>query len=597
MRRRFNPAGSEKKDDPWDQFRTNPVPRHIYNQRSSDKTRCPDTLFCLAGLECKYDHPPSELILFHNNGGKGVRKYHIEPCTYSEGCTRRSTCTFAHNQSEYVCMFCGGKGDHLGRHCPTRAAYKNSSTPFDPSRPCDNFVNGKCEDGKNCYAVHVCPRCNTPGISQCPRCRDQYPLSVPPDSKFLLSQVAGNRAVGMASLSNIKRLDQLPSLNGCQQNRHAYLTNNRVSRDLIALSIGRYLNDQDTNSLYNSCINLHNNLKKELDKRNLKRLLEAMLGDDEKTVIQIIQTKRELLSLEPSQLGITEIECKKTWIRYRTEKVFMMALKLKRLDMIKIMYPHMDKLSEIEKAECEKQIEKLSQKNEILQQKYIEEHFVALIKIFSEDNSIAVKYIKNNATKLWEALIINAEEKTTSAIYAFRTLLLPTAAVTIDNYIVDIEQFLIAAMKAFESHCDKSANPKLYFRNDNQKKAYAIWVIGFIQSLLGPDLGKIYCQGIYVASKFQSLSKKAASFKLEEEKDGGRSFYRSSRESHSGLGFNFLCNDTGALVLSAEGLQLREATKSLVHFLAIKYDNLQKFLLNCILQQSQPEEGKQARKC
>lgn len=93
-----------------------PVPEDVL---TSNK-RCPGTFFCVTGLECKYYHLPPERVLFLNNGGKGIKKICIEACTYGEECPRRSTCTFAHNQSEFVCMYCAAKGDHLGRHCPKR---------------------------------------------------------------------------------------------------------------------------------------------------------------------------------------------------------------------------------------------------------------------------------------------------------------------------------------------------------------------------------------------------------------------------------------------------------------------------------------------
>lgn len=81
---------------------------------------CHQKFFCPDGLGCKKFHSQAERECFQNNGGKGVQKYRIDMCRQGLQCTRRTTCTFAHDQSEMVCHYCAARQDHIMQTCPKR---------------------------------------------------------------------------------------------------------------------------------------------------------------------------------------------------------------------------------------------------------------------------------------------------------------------------------------------------------------------------------------------------------------------------------------------------------------------------------------------
>jgi hypothetical protein len=102
----------------------------------------------------------------------------------------------------------------------------------------------------------------------------------------------------------------------------------------------------------------------------------------------------------------------------------------------------------------------------------------------------------------------------------------------IDEY-CDVEQFLMAAYKIYDEHLN------LFQNNLDRRDVFAICVIGFVQSLISPELAKAYCEDLDgVANNKKPISKRAEDLEL---KDGGP-FYRSSRTSRSGQGFTFYCS-------------------------------------------------------
>lgn len=277
-------------------------------------------------------------------------------------------------------------------------------------------------------------------------------------------------------------------------------------------------------------------------------LLQSVIDDNSEKVKAILDLSPELLLLDPASLGVTEIESQLTWQKFLTEKPFIMVQKLKRLEMTRTMLPYFEKLVPIkdmkavdakdEKSEAEKQwvIPKLldskveEQQNNKLQEKYIEDYFNALIATIISDNRVTVDSVRNSETQLSEASIKNLDEKTNQALQNFRDILLPNRAIAIDKYF-DIEQLLIAAYKVYEKRFGD-------FKNWHQRDLFAVCVVSFILSVAPPPLAKVYCESLVdVVDSNKPLGEKALAFKLQD----GRSFYRSSRDSHSGAGFTFLC--------------------------------------------------------
>jgi len=272
----------------------------------------------------------------------------------------------------------------------------------------------------------------------------------------------------------------------------------------------------------------------------IRELLQAVVDDDIHTAKFILDFDPKLLLLESANNDVTEIESKNTWHKFLTERPFIMAQKLKRLEMTKTLFSYFEHLenenhfqttdAKNETLEIVKQwvlpseisAEEQKQQSEKLQQEYIKIYFASLIETMAADNHVTVKWELDNEIKFYEARITNISKITESALETFRTQLLPETAIAIDKY-VDIGQILIAAYKAYEIFFGR-------FQNWNQRDLFAICVIGFIQSLVSPELAKIFCPDIG-----DSLSD---TFQLKN----GQSFYRAARDSHSGLGFNFFCS-------------------------------------------------------
>src|SRR3990167_5366754 len=63
-------------------------------------------------------------------------------------------------------------------------------------------------------------------------------------------------------------------------------------------------------------------------------------------------------------------------------------------------------------------------------------------------------------------------------------------------------------------------------------------MIGLAQSVLSPETAKIFCEGLYsVVEEKRAISARAGALKLLDDE----LFYRLSRDSRSGLGFEYLC--------------------------------------------------------
>lgn len=344
-----------------------------------------------------------------------------------------------------------------------------------------------------------------------------------------------------------------------------YLTNNKIPTRLIKYGIASYLNDGDTHSLARSGVNLHSVLKEDLNKRALKQLLQAVIEDDEQTVTCILKLKPHFLLIEPANLGIKEIENKRTGQRFLTEKVFIMAQKLQRPKTTNILFRHFDNVERIKMPHEAKGNEKKDGQSELLKQWifpvdheeqkhwseqlkislnrhtiFIQDHFIQLIEILASDKSIQIKELNHEEKDNQEVLILNPSKETVLALKAFRNMLLPEEAVAIDKYF-DIVYLLVSACHVYVSHSNfmlkypndnndlmyKTYNPKKIFYQDNYSMAvYRNCVIGFIISLLDPEIQK----------KLHLLMLDKPGLDIDEL------YYRKPKGSVVGPGFTFPCN-------------------------------------------------------
>jgi hypothetical protein len=257
-------------------------------------------------------------------------------------------------------------------------------------------------------------------------------------------------------------------------------------------------------------------------------LCQAVIDDDIATTELILDFDPRLLMIEPASEEVTEIESKLTWRKFLTEKPFIMAQKLNRFEMTKTILPYFERLENACKTESEKlnvtkqrvlpallDEKEQKQQDEKLQQLYFKDYIEPLINMIVVDPYADGQI--NHATE--------------TALETFKKLLLPDNAQSLDNAI-NIEQLLFAAYKAYDRYFNT-------FQNWAQRDIYAIKVIGFIQSLISPELAKAYCEGLYhVMVNGRQIGPRGHALILE----GEIPFYHTDRVSQSGLGFNYLAS-------------------------------------------------------
>jgi hypothetical protein len=182
----------------------------------------------------------------------------------------------------------------------------------------------------------------------------------------------------------------------------------------------------------------------------------------------------------------------------------------------------------------EKKIEK-AQKT--LRKEYFKNYLKKPIDALLADTTIKVSWKKNPETKVEEAQI-NRLPATEKILDHWRKELLTPKTI---HECIDINQLLIMAYAAYHTYYGNSV-----FQTWDYNDAFAILIIGFIQSLVNPSLAKMYCENLHgVVNDYQVIHPRAKSLKLA----GGRgAFYRSDLEHSpsSGLGFSFLCSIYGA---------------------------------------------------
>jgi hypothetical protein len=284
-----------------------------------------------------------------------------------------------------------------------------------------------------------------------------------------------------------------------------------------------------------------------------KIFLQAVIDDDVEMVKKCLDAEPELLLIEPDKNFM--IESNLTWQRFYAENALMMAVKRKQIKMVELLLSYYDKLEQTKDVIKQKRDALLSWspykmqintkgENEIaIPQEYLI-YAQSLADIFAEE-------IPTHGGKRY-SFINNFNEKTELACSSLFNILLPkSGAIHLDDYL-DPELFLLALSKACWN------NKPSGFRND-ARVAFCIRAIGLVQSVLPPETAKIFCENSYrvlypkktlcyfeipreISARAQSLKLRPNKiYKSKEEK----SFYRSSRESRSGLGFDFYCGDRG----------------------------------------------------
>ncbi len=287
-----------------------------------------------------------------------------------------------------------------------------------------------------------------------------------------------------------------------------------------------------------------------VDRKTQKAFFQAVIDDDRETVKHILDSQSEkllpeLLLLEPQHNMI--IESQRTWQKFYAENALTMAVKRKQIKMIDLLLSYYDKLIQTKVVEDAKaaslsawkdyEMQKNAQgKDEIVIPDEYAFYAKSLIDTFTKETFPHGKLSKKNK---------KLSEETELALSTLLNILLPKKPVELDDYL-DIELLLLAVYKTFWDNFDA-------FKNDNQRDAFCIRVRGLIESVLHPETSEIYCEGLYnvVTAMEQGKEKeiKISALAKEHKLKGGQSFYRASRDSHVGLGYDYFCDIFGAAPL------------------------------------------------
>lgn len=291
-------------------------------------------------------------------------------------------------------------------------------------------------------------------------------------------------------------------------------------------------------TLSNTCKHFHFLFKEDLVKR---KLFQAVIDDDCETVKRILGSRLDLLLIDPPKNLL--VESKWTWQKFYAEKIAMMAAKRRQINMFELIlsyYDNLEQTDEVREAKAQalsawkvyETKKNAEDQDEIVIPSEYADYAKLLIDVFSKET------FPHGGNQYGYGML---SKETETALEALFNKLLPEQAVKLDDY-PDVELLLLAVYKAYWNHFNT-------FKKWEQRDAFCIRVRGLIQSVLMPETAKIFCESlddVVTAMKKgekKEISKEAMSHKLKS----GEAFYRTSRDSKGGQGFNFYCGVFGRL--------------------------------------------------
>lgn len=291
-------------------------------------------------------------------------------------------------------------------------------------------------------------------------------------------------------------------------------------------------------------------IEHKIHSRLVPMLLQAVIDENQTKVAELLEKNPQLL-LRKAQNGV-EIASQYTWLKIAVENedALSIAVKRKQVTMIEFILNYYEKLQQTEEVLQAKR-NALSawqaypmQKNsdgdyEIMLPPEYSNQAQSLITVFSEE------LFPNGVNE-------TLSEKTEQALTLLLDTLLPKKAIKLDNYL-DPELLLLAFHKAYFKQFAT-------FQNWQQRNAFCIRVIGLAQSVVTPEVAKMFCKGFY--NYVQGSKKGNVRAELLQLIDG-ESFYRTSREPLAGLGREYFCGWFEPRALwgggkGKEGMQLLE---------------------------------------
>ncbi len=270
------------------------------------------------------------------------------------------------------------------------------------------------------------------------------------------------------------------------------------------LNIVRYLNNADLSNLSKTCRTLSIFTQPERSKRALSLLLASVIDDKREMVHRILASHPALLLKTPHYLPF--IESQYTWQKFFAESPLKIALIRNQVEMIKVMLPYLQRL---DLGDVMQQWEQAEEEIKLQKTTYNFDTLIAAINTSGQDME--------------------------DALQAFRDAVLPKDTIALNNY-YNIEALLRAAHKAYHNKFNN-------FTDWDQRDIFSVKVIGFLQSLVTPEVAQLFCEGLYdVVREGRPIRGRAASLKLLN----GVDFYRASCDSVEGLGYQYLCSGAAA---------------------------------------------------
>jgi len=316
------------------------------------------------------------------------------------------------------------------------------------------------------------------------------------------------------------------------------MSTNRVSQDKNAYfaflpedihgNISYYLNDKDIVMLSKTSCTLFNTYESIRKDRILGNLYLSMVDHNLIFLRKIKEISPKILSeFLLNEAPKRWIECQTTWQRFFVEKPLKMAIKRRQLKILAELILYFKELEEIKMIPNGK-IEILSQWNQALSemnaQKNKEYDFKPLIDVIKKENFPNGKNGDKLIDRITETTKIELEEN-------FKKILLPDEPILLKDYF-DIEALLSETYQVLMDNLNE-------FKNPDQIALFVICVLGFVQSLLSPEVVEIFC---YIGLReFVMFNNRVNTETDEMFKKFNIPFYRSSRSSQIGLGYDHVC--------------------------------------------------------
>lgn len=330
-----------------------------------------------------------------------------------------------------------------------------------------------------------------------------------------------------------------------QQPEDAYLVNGTLPNEVLDY-ISSYLPEpRNQASAAHACVHLYSIFQQPRNKSAYKKLAQAVIDDDRATIKKLLDNNPLLVLFIPSK-GI-EIESQLTWQRfYLEENILTIAAKRKQIEVLEFLHSYCDQIKPTDNVDtAAARTEALSAwtvykmqtnekgEEEIIIPKEYSDYAQELIDVFKKETFPGGKL----------------SDDTEVALVSLFDRLLPEKAQKLDDYF-DPELLLLAVYRAYRD------NFTSFNYNWNQLDAFCIRVIGLIQSVQTPGTAKIICEGLddVVSAEEKGIKKEISQRAMEHKLKGGQSFYRSSRDSLTGLSSDYFVGIYARVLGGARGV-------------------------------------------